>query len=205
MSVTLSWHCLRPDFHEIWRVGGPLDQRGWKISKLWLPWQRLSWQPKNLPKALKHPKGYGMLSGEALEVEEFVVYYNKAMSLGNPTITAYSDIVLVLSYLKRWIWSDFLRFCRFFTDCDLSAPRSCFIPGKYTHKKSFTPPFFSLSHGKSWRLFIKYSGKLCVDIEQGENVPKAYGLLWIHTIRNIYLLNNWLDGRSFSGKKGTEI
>ena len=28
---------------------------------------------KNLPKALKRPKGYGMLSGEALEVEEFVV------------------------------------------------------------------------------------------------------------------------------------
>ncbi len=55
-SVTLSWHCLRPNYHKIWRVGGPSDQRGWKISKLWLPWQLLPWHPKNLSRAHKTPK-----------------------------------------------------------------------------------------------------------------------------------------------------
>ncbi len=54
--VTLSCSCLRPDSHEIWRVGWSLNQRGWKISKLWLPWQPLPWQPKNLLRAHKTPK-----------------------------------------------------------------------------------------------------------------------------------------------------
>ncbi len=48
--------CLRSDLHKILQEGRPLDQRGWKISKLWLPWQPLPWQPENLPRAHKTPK-----------------------------------------------------------------------------------------------------------------------------------------------------
>ncbi len=56
MLVSGYLRCLRPDHCEILREGGPLDQRSWKISKLWLPWQLLSWQPKNLLKSHKMPK-----------------------------------------------------------------------------------------------------------------------------------------------------
>ncbi len=56
MMVSCFLWCLRSDLHKILQEGRPLDQRGWKISKLWLPWQPLPWQPKNLPRAHKTPK-----------------------------------------------------------------------------------------------------------------------------------------------------
>ncbi len=73
MSVTLSWHCLRPDLHNIWRVGGPLDQRSWKISKRCLPWQPLPWQPKNPLRPHKTPIRLWDLSGGGIGGTRIVV------------------------------------------------------------------------------------------------------------------------------------
>ena len=64
--------CLRSDLHEILHEGRPLDQTSWKISKLWLPWKLLPWQPKNFPRAHKRLKGCLILSGGALDGKRFV-------------------------------------------------------------------------------------------------------------------------------------
>ena len=56
MSVSGYLRCLEPDPSKILQAGGPLDQKGWKISKLWLPWQPWPWQQKNLPRAHKTRK-----------------------------------------------------------------------------------------------------------------------------------------------------
>ncbi len=70
MSVSGYLRCLRPDSGEILWAGGPLDQRNWKISKLWLPWQPLLWQPKNPLRAHKMIKRVRNSSMKGIWLEE---------------------------------------------------------------------------------------------------------------------------------------
>ena len=89
MLVSGYLRCLRHDHGEILWAGGPLDQRGWKISKLWLPWQPLPWQPKNLPRAHKTPKRLWVSNRRGIGWEEncchdFILPWQPLSFHGNP-------------------------------------------------------------------------------------------------------------------------
>ncbi len=117
MAVSGYLRCLRPDPGEILWEGGPLDQRGWKISKLWLPWQLLSWQPKNLLKAHKTPwrlwnfirRGIGLESIVAMDFcyhgNRYVVFATKDVFFKIDQLPSRNMLDVTMTPLVTWVTS----------------------------------------------------------------------------------------------------